>query len=116
MTNHSPGRQVLSAKVAYVQLAAMSQEIAGANPVGVDQPSSAVRMVWLRRGDTDVAAVWTVRGTADVGFRIASGYLADPFGYLADPFGNRTGRKGLVTIHATESPVFLVGKGITRRC
>ncbi len=95
----------LSCKVAYLQLAAMVQEIAGTQAVRVELPAPAVRVARFRRGDTDVVAVWTVEGAADLRFRMRSGYLSDPY-------GNRTTQRGSFAVRATESPIFLVGSDI----
>jgi hypothetical protein len=94
-----------SAKVAYVQLANMVWEIAGARPQVVEIPDPNLRVVRFRRGGTDVVAVWALRGTAPVRFRLREGYVSDPF-------GNRTPAADIVSLQATESPVFVVGQGV----
>ena len=94
-----------SAKVAYVQLANMVWEIAGAQPGAVEIPDPNVRVVHFRRGGTDVVAVWAVRGTAPVRFRLREGYVGDPF-------GNRTPAGDILSLQATESPVFVVGQDV----
>jgi len=98
----------LSAKLAYVQIANMVQELAGATPVGVEIPSSNIRVVCFRRGSMDVVAAWTVRKTAKLNFQVTDGYESDPF-------GNRNTRQGAITVKLTESPIFLVGKNVEYR-
>ncbi|MHB1455312.1 MAG: carbohydrate binding domain-containing protein [Armatimonadota bacterium] len=95
----------LSAKLAYVQIANMIQELAGAVPVKVYIPSPNVRIARFHRGSTDVVAAWTVRGSAKLSFQIDDGFQGDPF-------GNRSPIQGAVTVKITESPIFLVGKNI----
>lgn len=94
-----------SAKLAYVQIANLVQELAGVTPAGVEMPSPNIRVARFRRGDMDVVAAWTVRGTAKLNCRVIDGYQSDPF-------GNRTPRQGAITAELTESPIFLVGKKV----
>lgn len=101
ITRSRPGG--LSAKPAYVQIANMVQELAGAVPVAVDIPSPNVRIARFRRDLTDVVAAWTVRGTAKLKFQVKDGYLSDPY-------GNRTPSEGTITVGIAESPVYLVGR------
>jgi hypothetical protein len=95
----------LSAKIAYVQIGNMVQEIAGAIPAGVEKPAPDYRVVRFRRGSTEVVAVWKIRGSGKLTFRINSGYVSDPF-------GNRTPRNETAAFAISESPVFLVGKKV----
>ena len=95
----------LSAKLAYVQIANMIYELAGAVPVRVEIPSSNIRVVRFRRGAMDVVAAWTVRGTAKLNFLITNGYQSDPF-------GNRHPTQGEIIIELTESPIFVVGRKV----
>jgi hypothetical protein len=95
----------LSAKIAYVQIGNMIQEIAGATPVSVVKPAPDYRVVRFRRGSTEVVAVWKIRGSGKLTFRINSGYVSDPF-------GNRTPRNETAAFAISESPIFFVGKKV----
>ncbi|MCL5098645.1 MAG: hypothetical protein M1608_14175 [Candidatus Omnitrophica bacterium] len=96
----------LSAKLAYVQIANMIHELAGAVPVEVEAFSPNIRVARFRRGSTDVVAAWTVqREIAKLNFRVEDGYQSDPF-------GNRITKQGSITVELTESPIFLAGKKI----
>ncbi|MCL5098626.1 MAG: hypothetical protein M1608_14070 [Candidatus Omnitrophica bacterium] len=95
----------LSAKVAYVQVGNMVQELAGAVPIEVAKPLPDFRVARFRRGPTNVVAVWKIVGTGQLTFHISDGYLSDAF-------GNRTPENGTVRVDVSESPVFLVGKTV----
>ncbi len=96
----------LSAKVAYVQIGNMVQELAGATVAGVKKPAPDYRVVRFRRGSTDVVAAWKTKGSGKLTFRINSGYVSDPF-------GNRTPKNGMHTFTISESPIFLTGKKVS---
>ncbi|NCO39628.1 MAG: DUF4838 domain-containing protein [Armatimonadetes bacterium] len=94
--------EVLSPKVSFMQLAALTRFLQGAEITGVELPDPNIRVVSLERPEGPAKIAWAAEGEAELAVNLG------PRGRLQDPFGNAQPRPAGKSIRLTEAPCYIV--------